>query len=74
MHPDANIASPTKARSLQRQFNNMSFSYRSRFGGDIGAYIASKGYDGAQWHDRSDPYITMYNKSAMIFFGGVATR
>lgn len=74
VHPDAKIASPSKANSLQRTFLSMSARERAKFDNDIGAYIASKGYDGAQWHTRSDPYITMYNKSAMIFYSGVASQ
>lgn len=74
VHPNAKIASPTVASKLNSQFGRMSTQERTRFRGDIGAYIASKGYDGAQWHsDDSQPYVTMYNKSAMIYYGGVYT-
>lgn len=70
VHPNAKIATPTQAKKLQSEYRNLSAADRNRFG-DYGTYIASKGYDGARWHDRSDPYITMYNKSAMIFYSGV---
>lgn len=73
VHHNAKIATPTQAGKLKSEYLNLSTSDRNRFG-DVGSYIASKGYDGARWHDRSDPYITMYNKSAMIFYGGVASR
>ena len=69
VHPSAKIATAKEANNMDLQFSKMSKADRSKFGNDVGAYIASKGYDGAQWHNRSDPYITMYNKSAMIFYG-----
>lgn len=72
VHPDAKIATPKQARALQNQFSGLSRSEQAKFGHDVGAYVASKGYDGAQWHDRSDPYITMYNKSAMIYYAYTA--
>lgn len=72
VHPNAKIASPTTANKLRREFYNLSYGDQRRFGDDYSAYIASKGYDGARWHTRSDAYITMYNKSAMIFYSGVA--
>lgn len=72
VHPSAKIATPTQAKQMESQFNRMTYSERARYGNDRGAYIASKGFDGAQWHDReADSYVTMYNKSAMIYFGGV---
>lgn len=72
VHPDAKIATPRQANSMKKTFRNMSASEQARFGYDHGAYIASKGYDGAKWHADSDPgaYTTMYNKSALIFYGG----
>lgn len=71
VHPSAKIASGRTLTKLQNEYYNL--SDRSKYGHDVGTYIASKGYDGAQWHsNRSDPYITMYNKSAMIFYGGVS--
>lgn len=72
VHPSAKIATPSQARQMQSDFWNMPSSKQAKYGNDYGAYIASKGFDGAQWHSRSDPYITMYNKSAMIFYAGVA--
>lgn len=71
VHPKAKIATPTQANKLKSDFRNMSYAQQKKYG-DYGSYIASKGYDGARWHNTSDPYITMYNKSAMIFYGGVA--
>lgn len=74
VHPSAKIATQKQAQKMQSDFYNLSSSQQARFGGDMGAYIASKGYDGAQWHPDSDPgpYVTMYNKSAIIFYGGAA--
>lgn len=74
VHPSAKIASPTKAAQLQSEYNRLSYSDQRKYGG-YGEYIASKGYDGAQWHTDShpNPYITMYNKSAMIFYSGMAS-
>lgn len=72
LSPNAKVASPTKARSLNNEFSSLSMSQRRKFGNDIGAYIASKGYDAAQWHTDNTPYVTIYNKSALIFYGGVA--
>lgn len=78
VHPSAKIATPQQAGKLKSQFFNMSSSEKAKFGNDYGAYIASKGYDGVRWHDdstsSSTPYITMYNKSAMIFYGGASSR
>jgi hypothetical protein len=47
-----------------------------KYGNDANTYIASKGYDGAKWHNDSDPtaYTTMFNSSAMIYYGGVAEQ
>ena len=70
--PKAKIAGPRTAAKLRNEYYSLSYSDQARFGHDYGAYIASKGYDGAQWHQRSDPYITMYNKSALIFYSGVS--
>lgn len=74
VHPDAKIATPSQAAKLARQYHNLNSADKARFGYDQNAYIASKGYDGAKWHRDSDPsaYTTMYNKSAMIFYGGVS--
>lgn len=75
LHPNAKVATPIQASRMKSDFLNMSPSQRRKYG-DWGAYIASKGYDAAQWHDSSDPgaYATVYNKSALIFYSGVATR
>lgn len=75
VHPDAKISTSKQSYQMQREFNNLSLADRSRFGRDVGAYIASKGYDGAKWHTDDDPtaYTTIYNKSALIFYGGVST-
>lgn len=74
VRPDAKIATPSQAKKLASQFSNLSMSERARFGYDTNAYIASKGYDGAKWHSDSDPtaYTTIFNQSALIFYGGVA--
>lgn len=73
IHPKAKIADPNTAYNLSLEFSNLSPSERGRFGYDEGVYIASKGYDGAQWHSDDLPYITMYNKSAMIYYGEAAS-
>ena len=75
LHPDAKIATPHQANKMKGDFLRMSSSQQAKYGG-WGEYIASKGYDGAQWHDSSDPgaYATVFNKSALIFYSGVSTR
>ena len=75
LHPNAKIATPNQAYQMKSDFMRMSPSQQKKYGG-WGEYIASKGYDGAQWHDSSDPgaYATVYNKSALIFYSGVADR
>ena len=75
LHPKAKVATPVQANKMKSDFLSMSPSQRKKYG-DWGAYIASKGYDAAQWHDSSDPtaYATVYNKTALIFYSGVATR
>lgn len=74
VRPDAKIATAKQANALNNAFYSLSAKQRAKFGYDIGAYIASKGYDGAKWHDDSDPaaYTTVYNKSALIFYGEVS--
>ena len=76
VHPSAKIATPAQANNLQAEFFQMSRSDRARFGNDANTYIASTGYDGAKWHRDSDPtaYTTIFNPSAMIYYGGVANR
>lgn len=72
VRPDAKIATAKQSAKMQSDFLNLSLIERFKFEDDVGAYIASKGYDGAKWHADSDPcaYTTVYNKSAMIFYGG----
>ena len=76
LHPSANIASSSKALKIRSEFRNLSSSDQARFGRDLNSYIASKGYDGVKWGTDSDPtaYTTVFNKSAMIFYGGVANK
>ena len=75
VHPNARIATPKQAAQLRDEFHNLPPKERARFGNDANTYIASKGYDGAKWHDDLDPsaYTTMFNPSAMIYYGGVAS-
>lgn len=74
VHPSAKIATPSQASRLATQYHRLPDSAKRKFGYDQNAYIASKGYDGAKWHDDSDPaaYTTIFNRSALIFYGGVA--
>ena len=74
IHPDAKIATPNQAAKMASDYARLSGADKARFGYDQNAYIASLGYDGAKWHMDADPtaYTTMFNKSAMIFYGGVA--
>lgn len=74
VHPNAKIATPTQASKMQSDFYTLSSKDQARFGRDVNTYIASKGYDGVKWHNDSDPgaYTTMFNNSAMIYYGGVA--
>lgn len=76
VHPSAKIATPTQSAQLRMEFKNLTPTERRRFGNDTNTYIASKGFDGAKWHDDSDPtaYTTMFNPSAMIYYGGVASQ
>lgn len=76
LHPSAKIASSSQAVKMTREFGNLSRSDQRRFGRDVNSYIASKGYDGVKWGPDSDPtaYTTVFNKSAMIFYGGVANK
>ena len=72
--PGAKIATPAQAQAMHNEFQALTHKDRARFNYDYGAYIASKGYDGAKWHKDSDPaaYLTVYNKSALVFFSEVA--
>ena len=74
IHPNAKIATPTQANKMKYDYEYKLTGSERRKYGDYGGYIASKGYDGAQWHDSSDPcaYATIYNKTALIFYSGVA--
>lgn len=74
VHPNAKIATPSQAAKLSNDFARLSSADKRRFGNDRNTYMASKGYDGAKWHSDSDPtaYTTVFNKSALIFYGGVA--
>ena len=74
LRPRAKIATPNQAKKLANEFWALPYSERSKFSDDEGAYIASKGYDGAKWHDDNNPgaYCTVFNKSALVFFSEVA--
>lgn len=76
LHPSAKIASSSQAIKIRGEFRNLSSSDQARFGRDLNSYIASKGYDGVKWGQDSNPtaYTTVFNKSAMIFYGGVANK
>lgn len=75
IHPNAKIATQAQANKLQSEYYRLPSSQQRKYGG-YGEYIAAKGYDGAQWHSSSDPtgYATVYNKSALIFYSGVASQ
>lgn len=76
LHPNAKVATPTQANLLHSAYRRLSPAQQRKYG-DLGSYIASKGYDAAQWHDGgSDPgsYATVYNKTALIYYAGVATK
>lgn len=74
VHPNAKIATPNQAAKLANDFAKMTTKQRAKFGNDRNTYIASKGYDGAKWHADTDPtaYTTIFNKSALIYYGGIA--
>lgn len=81
LRPGAKIATYSEARALRQEFHNLPRAERERFkdkdgAPDYGAYIASKGYDGAEWDDAGDDcrYTTIYNKSALVFFSDAALR
>lgn len=76
LHPSAKIATDRQAANLQVEFSRLSMADKARFGYDPNTYIASKGYDGVKWHSDTDPtaYTTVFNRSALIFFGGVADK
>lgn len=76
VHPSARIATPSQGNQLINEFYNLSSKDKARFGNDANTYIASKGYDGVKWHRDSDPaaYTTIFNQSALIFYGGVSNR
>ena len=74
VHPSAKIATQRQASQLQQEWMGMSMADSKRFGNDFNTFVASKGYDGIKWHKDSDPtaYTTIFNKSALIFYGGAA--
>ena len=75
-HPSAKIATPSQTSSMESAFYRLNSRDRARFGNDCNTYIASKGYDGAKHHSDSDQtaYTTVFNKSALIFYSGVANK
>lgn len=76
LHPNAKVATPTQANQMKQKYFSMSYTQQKKYG-DYGGYIASKGFDAAQWHDgKTDAgsYATVYNKSSLIFYSGVATE
>lgn len=76
LHPNAKVATPTQANQMKQKYMSMSYAQQKKYG-DYGGYIASKGFDAAQWHDGktdSGSYATVYNKSSLIFYSGVATE
>lgn len=57
---------------VSNDFSKMTYSQRARFGGELGAYAASKGYDAlravnAGWNC---DYTIVYNRSKLIIFEG----
>lgn len=74
VHPSAKIATQRQVSQLQQEWMGMSRADSKRFGNDFNTFVASKGYDGIKWHRDSDPsaYTTIFNKSALIFYGGAA--
>ena len=73
VHPSAKIATPSQVSNMRSEvYGNPKL--KKQFNNDVNSYIASKGYDGAKMHDDSNPtaYTTIFNRSALIFYGGVA--
>lgn len=73
VHPSAKIATPSQVSNMRSEFYGNP-KLKKQFNNDVNSYIASKGYDGAKMHDDSNPtaYTTIFNRSALIFYGGVA--
>ena len=55
-------------RKMQSELANMSNSQRQKFGYDIGAYAASKGYDALKVDVGGCDYLMVYNRSKLIVF------
>lgn len=72
VHPNAKIATASQAAKIQQEWMGLSRTDVKRFGSDLNTFIASKGYDGVKWHKDSDTtaYTTVFNKSALIYYGG----
>lgn len=73
VHPSAKIATSSQVSDMRSEFYGNP-KLKKQFNNDVNSYIASKGYDGAKMHDDSNPtaYTTIFNRSALIFYGGVA--
>ena len=69
LHPSAKVGDYSQMRS---EFSRMPSTQRAKYGNDVGAYAASKGYDAlravnAGWNC---DYITVYNRSKLVVFDG----
>lgn len=69
LDPSAKIGDYSKVRS---EFNRLPASKRQNFGNDVGAYAASKGYDGLRAVDAGwgCDYITVYNRTKLVIYDG----
>lgn len=63
----AKIGDYNKVRS---EYNNLSYRDKARFGNDMAAYAASKGYDALRAVDAGwgCDYITVYNRSKLVVY------
>lgn len=65
LHPSAKIGDYNK---VENEFKKQPSSVRKKFGYDVGAYAASKGWDGLRAKDAGwgCDYITVYNRTKVI--------
>ncbi len=67
LQPNAKIGDYSTVRSA---FNRLSSSQKAKYGNDMAAYAASKGYDGLRAKNAGVgcDYITVYNRSKIIIY------
>lgn len=57
-----NIINQSKA---EREFNNLSYNEKKKFGGHLNTYVCAKGYDAMVTNNNMDGYMVIFNRSKL---------